>query len=147
MHSNKLRSATPLVKLGLGLGLALAPMLSTAAEVPNRLSWSTNIDARYDENVGLAPDSASKRETLTTHLEAGLHWQAHQSATQEVSLAVAPFYNAVTTLTDLSNYGVEVRFNAQQQLGEAFTSPFVATEVFGMPPAQMGIYFGAPALG
>ncbi|MEQ9693827.1 multidrug effflux MFS transporter [Shimia sp. SDUM112013] len=26
-------------------------------------------------------------------------------------------------------------------------APFVATELFGMPPSQMGLYFGAPALG
>lgn len=129
-NQNKIsKQLQQLAALGLGLGIALAPPLTTAAESPSALTWHTTLDARYDENIGLAPDSASKRETLTTHIEGGLNWQAYQSTTQDLSFTVAPFYNGVSTLADLSNYGVALSLNFQQQLGASFTSPFIATEV------------------
>lgn len=111
------------------LGLCLAPLLVSAAEAPSPLSWHATVDARHDENIGLAPDSDSKRDTLTTHIEAGASWQAMQSATQELSFSITPFYNAVTTLTDLSNYGVAVDLNFQQAFSSEFTAPFVSTDI------------------
>ncbi len=111
------------------LGLCLAPLLVSATEPPSPFSWHATVDARYDENIGLAPDSGSKRETLTTHIEAGVSWQAVQNATQELSLTVAPFYNGVATLADLSNYGVAADLNFQQAFGTEFTAPFVSTDV------------------
>lgn len=103
--------------------LLILPIWATAAD---NLSWSVTLDGRYDDNIGLAPDEASKRDTKTTKVSGGLAWMAYQTPTREISLTARPFYNYVETLEDMSNYGAEFGVTAQQRFNDSFTAPFVA---------------------
>ncbi len=112
--------------MGALAGLLLSiPIAHSAESAANQLHWHTGVDVRYDDNVGLAPDNDSKRDTFTTHVTAGVTWQPLETATRSFSVSVDPFYEFVTDLEDLSNFGAAVGLNLRQQFNENFTAPFV----------------------
>ncbi len=112
----------PTVVLGM---LAAAP--SVWAE-DSSLTWNVVAEARYEDNIGFAPDGPSKRDVVTTHVEAGVTWQPVQTALRDVSFTVGPYYDFVSDLNDLSNGGAIGRFALLQQFSPDFTSPWVSLD-------------------
>lgn len=117
--------------LGTTFVLCCSLLSAGTASAADNLSWNLSIDGRYDDNIGLAPDDKSKRDTKTTSVSGGLAWLVQQSATRDISLSATPFYNYVETLEDLTNYGVTFGFAGEQRFNESFTAPFVAVELTG----------------
>jgi hypothetical protein len=103
--------------------------LATAAE--SSISWSITPEARYDDNIGLAPDSASKRDDVTLRLAGSVIWQPIKTVTDETTVSLTPFYDGVQSLTDLSNYGATLALTHLHQFGNSFTAPWIEVHADG----------------
>ena len=90
------------------------------------LTWALSSEARYEDNIGFAPDDPSKRDDLTTRVAGTVTWEPVQTAVRQVSFTAGPYYDFVKDLVDLSNGGAVVGVRLLQQLSTDFTSPWVA---------------------
>lgn len=91
------------------------------------LAWAdigfiSELELRYEDNIGLAPVSADKVEDFTTQLDLGFNWNMVRSETGDISLIGTAYYAYVADLTDLSHYGLFVDLDYRGQASPAFTS-------------------------
>jgi len=101
-----------------------------AADGPIR--WNLTPAARYDDNIGLAPDSSSERDVITLTMAGGLSWAPIQTATDEVAVSAGLFYDAVQELEDLSNYGATAGVSYTHQFGSNFGAPWIKVSLDGV---------------
>jgi len=107
-------------------------LLSGGVYAADSLSWNIAPAARYDDNLGLAPDSKSERDDVTLTIAGGLTWVPVQTATDTTAVGVTAFYDGVVDLEDLSNYGARLDLSHTHQFGESFTAPWVRVSVAGL---------------
>jgi hypothetical protein len=82
----------------------------------------SELELRYEDNIGLAPVSADKVNDFTTQLDVGFDWNMLRSSTNAVSLIGTAYYAYVADLTDLSHYGAFLDFDYRGQATPEFTS-------------------------
>lgn len=123
MNSLKLTTVT-LVLVG--------SFFSGVSQAADSLSWNVATSARYDDNLGLAPDAESERDDVTLTVSGGLTWTPVQSTTDTTAVGLSAFYDGVMDLEDLSNYGMRVDLSHRHQFGESFTAPWVRLSVAGI---------------
>jgi hypothetical protein len=102
-----------------------------SADLPGAPDWRIGVDLRYDDNLGLAPDSDSERDQVTHRVSAGVGWQPLQTARNELDLGADVFYDAMSRFRDLNRYGLDLSARYLQQFSEGITSPWVAISVGG----------------
>ena len=95
------------------------------------ISWNMTPEARYEDNIGLAPDSQSKRDDVTLRLAGTFTWQPIQTVANETTFNVTPFYDGVQSLTNLSKYGVSIGVTQLHQFGNAFGAPWIELHLEG----------------
>jgi len=112
--------------------LANLGLQGTANAADSPISWSLTPAARYDDNIGLAPDSSSERDVVTLSMAGGLSWSPVQSATDDLSVSAGLFYDGVQQLEDLSNYGATAGVSYTHQFGSNFGAPWIRLSLDGV---------------
>jgi len=97
--------------------LAMAPVSAWA-----QLNFSSNLEIRYDDNLGWAIANADKVDDFTTTLDFGVGWNPVETATSEVSVGGRVFYAWVADTSDLSHYGIKLLANYRGQASPDFTA-------------------------
>ncbi len=118
-----------IVVAGAFIGTALS---SPAFAAGDTISWNLTPSVRYEDNIGLAADSSSERDTVTMTAAAGLTWTPLQSTTDETAVSASLFFDGVQELEDLSNYGVKIGVSHMHQFGADFGAPWVKLSLEGV---------------
>lgn len=100
-----------------------------AAESP--FSTELSARARYDDNIGFAPDDPSRKDVFSTRVSGTVSWAAVSRPLDSARVVLTPFYEGVQKLEDLSNYGVSLGASYRHQLNEAVTAPWVSLQAQG----------------
>lgn len=119
--------------VGLLLGLLAWPSLAEVAQgdAARRVSFGFVVNTRYDDNIGLAPDSDSERNDFTTTVAGQAVWTAQESAVQDLAFTFSPFYAGVADLGDLSHYGAGLSIAFDRRFSANFTAPYVSFDLGG----------------
>lgn len=113
------------------IGKALVVVFLTGSVQAAESPWSTEVSmrARYDDNIGFAPDDPSRADVFSTRVAGTVSWAAFSGPLDSVNVAFTPFYEGVQKLEDLSNYGATLGAGYRRQLNEAVTAPWASLNV------------------
>jgi hypothetical protein len=109
-------------KLVSRLSLICITLLLASPSTWADVGFVSNLEIRYEDNIGLAPVSADKQSDLTTQLDVGFDWKFVSSPTGEVSLGGTAYYAYVSDLTDLSQWGIDLDFDYRGKASSDFTA-------------------------
>jgi len=93
-----------------------------AAESP--FSAAVNVSVGWEDNIALIADERDKIDAAVTRVGVDLRYQLVQTTTYELDASVTPFYEWVSDVEDLSNYGATVGLGLRGAFAPDFTAPW-----------------------
>ncbi len=94
------------------------------AEEAQRLHWSADVGVRWEDNIGLGVESVEEFDDITTRVAGGLQYDLLVESGREFVINGTLFYEQVSDLDDLSNYGFTVGADYRGEFGQALTAPW-----------------------
>jgi hypothetical protein len=107
--------------------VAACTLLSRAAaaqQAESRFNIGAEVTSTWDYNVGISPDDNDKFDVITTGIAVDLRYALVQRQGFEIDASLTPFYNHVSDLNDLSNYGATAGLDLRGEFGPGFTDPW-----------------------
>lgn len=83
---------------------------------------------RYDSNIGFSPDDDDEFDVWTTQVSGGVDWTAVNTGEFELVFSGDGFYNYVSDLNDLTNYGLTGGIAFRNFFGTDLTSPYLGLD-------------------
>lgn len=118
------------VSIPLSLALSLACTVAAhAQDAPSRFHTAANVALGWNDNIGLTADERDKIDVVTTELSVDLNYNVIESADVELTTSVTPFYQWVSDVDDLSNYGAVFGVDLRGAFGQAFTDPWYQASI------------------
>lgn len=97
---------------------------ASAEDARSPFHAALNVDVGWSDNIGLTADEVDKIDVFTTRLGVDLGYHLIDSADRELVASVTPFYQWVSDVEDLSNYGATFGLDLRGAFGREFTDPW-----------------------
>jgi hypothetical protein len=107
--------------------LSTAIVLSAAAAAQDsepRFSTAARVSLGWEDNIALMAAENDKIDATTTELAVALGYKLVQTPDLEIAASLTPFYEWVSDVGDLSNYGATLGVDLRGAFGREFTDPW-----------------------
>lgn len=114
------------VSCALVLAAAPAAGQSTGAASDSRFDVAASFAVGWQDNIALTAEEPDKIDVATTEVDLALGYRLVQTRDLEIAASLTPFYEWVSDVEDLSNYGVTAAAELSGAFGADFTAPWYA---------------------
>ncbi|HEX7035885.1 MAG TPA: hypothetical protein VF210_08930 [Pseudomonadales bacterium] len=108
------------------LALTAAPAFGrdAGASSASRVDVAASFAVGWQDNIALTAEEPDKIDVATTHLDLALGYRLVETRDLEIAASLTPFYEWVSDVEDLSNYGVTAAAELSGAFGPDFAAPW-----------------------
>lgn len=106
------------------LVLCVAAACQQPAIADQPFGFSAEAGIRFEDNLGLSPKGKDKVDDVTTHIGFNGDYEAFVTTTSQFTIGAGVYYDLLSDITDLSNYGAKLSVLYRHEFDTALTAPW-----------------------